>query len=140
MTCYNETESSQTSNSPVTTNLLPSATSYYCCPTVQTSYFNSTIETAIKQRLDNEDNEPIPFIDDNISIARSRKSSACWSDRTSLSSRFSLAWKLNVMRLGSQNRTTLSNENEKQRRRRYHHRTAKYTIPSSQQNQSNDEL
>jgi hypothetical protein len=138
LTCYNETESSQTSNSTVTANLLPPATSYYCYPTTHTSYFNSSIETAIKQRLDNEDNEPIPFIDDNTSIAHSRKSSACWSDRTSLSSRFSLAWKLNAMRSRSQTRSTLSNGNEK--RRRYHPRTMRYSIPSSQQTQCNDEL
>jgi hypothetical protein len=132
--CYNETDSSQTSNITTIANL-PSTIPYYHLPTGHTSYFNSEIETAIKQHLDDDD-EPIPFIDDNLSNAHSRKSSACWSDKTSLSSRFSLAWKLNRMRTSSQNRSPLSKE-----KRRYQHRTNRFTIsPSSQQNQSNDEL
>jgi len=130
--CYNETESSQTSNSILITKLPPTP-SYHHCPTTRPSYFNNAIETAIEKHL-NDDDEPIPFIDDNISTERSRKSSACWSDRTSLSSRFSLIWKLNRMRSGSNNRSMLSKGKEK-RRRRHHHRTMEYSIPPSQQNE-----
>jgi len=128
--CYNETESSQRSNSILIAKL-PPTTSYHHCPTTRPSYFSNAIETAIEQNL-NDDDEPIPFIDDNISTERSRKSSACWSDRTSLSSRFSLIWKLNRMRSGSNNRSTLSKEKEKRRR---HHRTMRYSIPPLQQNE-----
>ena len=95
------------------------------------SYFRSTIESAMKERLE-DDGEPIPFIDENLSSAHSRKSSACWSDRTSLSSRLSLIWKLNRMRTNSQNRSNGSKRNEK---RRAHHRTMRYTIPPTQPNE-----
>ncbi len=132
--CYNETDSSLTSNTTTIGNL-PSTIPYHHLLTGHTSYFHSGIETAIKQHLD-EDDEPIPFIDDNLSNAHSRKSSACWSDKTSLSSRFSLAWKLNRMRSSSQNRSPLSKG-----KRRHQHRTNRFTIsPSSQKNQSNEEL
>ena len=131
---YNETISSETSNTTTLVNL-PSTIPYHHLPTGHVSYFNSGIEKVIKQHL-NDDDDPIPFIDDNLSTARSRKSSACWSDKTSLSSRFSLARKLTRMRTSSQNRSPLSKE-----KRRYQHRTNRLTIsPSSQQNQSNDEL
>jgi hypothetical protein len=123
------TECSETSDSTLLANL-PSITPYQHYLTARPSYFNSTIESAMKQHLD-DDSEPIPFIDENVSTTHSRKSSACWSDRTSLSSRFSLIWKLNRMRSNSQNRSTLSNSKDK---RRTHHRTFRYTTPSSQPN------
>ena len=100
---YNETD---TLNSTIIVNLPPArpppppSASYYLHSSPHTSYFNSAIETAIKQHL--HDDEPIPFIDDNLSVTHSRKSSACWSDRTSLSSRFGLAWKLNFIRSNAQ--------------------------------------
>ncbi|UJR30695.1 hypothetical protein I4U23_018216 [Adineta vaga] len=142
-TCYNETEPSHASNFTATVNLLPPLTTttsshYHHYINNRPSYFHSTIESAIKQHLDNDDNEPIPFIDDNLSTARSRKSSACWSDRTSLSSRFSLAWKFHSRRSISQNRSTISTNNEK--RRKYSHRPLRYTISAAQQSQPNDEL
>ncbi|CAF1526563.1 unnamed protein product [Rotaria sp. Silwood1] len=124
----NEAVSSQILNTNFIGNLSPPTTPYYHCPTSHTSYFNSNIETIMKERL--HDDEPIPFIDDNLSVTHSRKSSVGWSDKTSLSSRFSLAWKLNRMRSASQNRSILSNEKEK---RRYHHRTIRYTQPSTSQ-------
>ncbi|CAF4071814.1 unnamed protein product [Rotaria magnacalcarata] len=127
--CYNETLSSQTSNSMFTTVLSPVPATYFHYPTTGASYFNSNIETVIKEHLD--DDEPIPFIDDNLSTTHSKKSSACWSDKTSLNSRFSLAWKLNKKRLASQNRSLLSYEKEK---RRYHHRTILHIKPPSQDN------
>lgn len=132
--CFNETLSSETTN---TIFLTPPVTSYHACPANRTSYFNSTIEAAMKQRLN--DDEPIPFIDETISTSHSRKSSVYWSDKTSWSSRFSLAWKLNRMRLASRNRSTSSNERDK---RRYRHRNIQYTIPppSSQGNHLSDEL
>jgi hypothetical protein len=125
---YNETESSHTSNLTVIANLPPP--SYFLYSSPRKSYFNSAIETAIKQHL--HDDEPIPFIDDNLSTTHSRKSSACWSDRTSLSSRFGLAWKLNLIRS-----TTLFNETET---KRFNYRTARYGLPSSQPFQFHDEL
>ncbi len=135
-TCYNETESSQTSNSTITANL-PPPSSYYLYSSPRISYFNSAIETAIKQHL--HDDEPIPFIDDNVSVTHSRKSSACWSDRTSLSSRFGLAWRLNLMRSNTQIRPpTFSTETEGGSTKRY---TIRYTIPPSQQQfRSDDQL
>ncbi|CAF3147590.1 unnamed protein product, partial [Rotaria sp. Silwood2] len=128
-TCINETVSLQAANTNFIENLSPSTTSYHHGPTSRTSYFNSNIETIMKERF--HDDEPIPFIDDNLSITHSRKSSVCWSDKTSLSSRFSFAWKLNRIRSTAQNRSILSNEKEK---RRYHHRTIRYTQPSSPEN------
>jgi hypothetical protein len=128
---YHQSESSETSNCTllVTSPPIPSFQHYL---TAHPSYFNSTIESAMKQCLDNDnDNEPIPFIDENLSNTHSRKSSACWSDRTSLSSRFSLIWKLNRMRSNHQNRSISSNSKEKRRSR---HRTFRYTIPPSQPN------
>ncbi|CAF1032759.1 unnamed protein product [Rotaria sordida] len=125
----NETLSSQKSNANFIENISP-PTSFYHYPTNHASYFNSTIETAMKERLDDDD-EPIPFIDDNLSVTHSRKSSVCWSDKTSLSGRLNLTWKLNRLRSTSQNRSTLSNEKEK---RRYHHRTVRYAQSSSQEN------
>ncbi len=121
---YNESDNSQTSNSTLIPNLPPTTIYHHSRP----SYFNSAIETAIEQRLDDE---PIPFIDENPSATHSRKSSACWSDKTSLSSRFSLAWKLNVMRSSAQNRSA------KDKQRHHHPRTIRYTIPPIQ---PNDEL
>ncbi|CAF1189573.1 unnamed protein product [Adineta ricciae] len=140
-TCYNETDTSQASTSAPTANLLPTKqlTNASCSHYFNSrpSYFHSTIESAIKQRFDT-DNEPIPFIDDNLSIAHSRKSSACWSDRTSLSSRFSLVWKAHSRRSGSQNRSTISTSNDK--RRKYNHRPSRYTFSAAQQSLPNDEL
>ncbi|CAF4204987.1 unnamed protein product [Rotaria socialis] len=127
--CYNETLSSQASTSMFTATRSPVPAAYYHYPATGASYFDSNIETVIKEHLD--DDEPIPFIDDNLSTTHSKKSSACWSDKTSLSSRFSLAWKLNKKRLASQNRSILSYEKEK---RRYHHRTIRHIKPLSQDN------
>ncbi|CAF4481983.1 unnamed protein product, partial [Rotaria sp. Silwood2] len=90
----------------------------------------SAIETDIKQHL--PDDEPIPYIDDNLSVTHSRKSSACWSDRTSLSSRFGLAWKLNLMRSGSQIRPPTSSNEIVGGTKRFNYRTIRYTIPRSQ--------
>lgn len=126
----NETETFQTSNSTITTHP-PLPLSPFYPP--RTSYFHSAIETAIKQHF--HDDEPIPFIDDNISMTHSRKSSACWSDRTSLSSRLSLIWKLNRMRTNSQNRSNGSKRNDKRRAHHHHHRTTRYTIPPTQPNE-----
>lgn len=137
-TSYHETESSETSNSTILANLPSSSYAPYSSPP-RTSYFNSAIETAIKQHL--HDDEPIPFIDDNLSVTHSRKSSACWSDRTSLSSRFGFAWKLNLMRSGTQLRSPPSSSNETGGNpRRLNYRTMRYTIPPSQQLQFHDEL
>jgi hypothetical protein len=141
---FNETQSSQTSNSTIIANLPPPST-YYPYPSPHTSYFNSAIETAIKQHL--HDDEPIPFIDDNLSLTHSRKSSACWSDRTSLSSRFGLAWKLNLIRSNTQIRPPPpppppppSNEMAGGETKRFNYRTIRYTIPPSQQTRFHDEL
>lgn len=122
--CYNESDSS---NSTLLAQL-PSSIPYRSYPTTRPSYFNSGIEAAMKQRLDIDD-EPIPFIDDNLSTAPSRKSSAtCWSDKTSLSSRLSLIWKLN------QKRSKTINGKDK-RRSNHQHRNMKYSIPPIQQNE-----
>ncbi len=141
---YNETELSQTSNSTVIAHSPPpppSSSSYFLCSSPRPSYFNSAIETAIKHHL--HDDEPIPFIDDNVSTTHSRKSSACWSDRTSLNSRFGLAWKFNLIRSGLPipppppppppplNETGI---------RRFKYRTIRYVIPPLQQLQFHDEL
>jgi len=138
---FNETQSSQTSNSTIIANL-PPPSSYYPYSSPHTSYFNSAIETAIKHHL--HDDEPIPFIDDNLSVTHSRKSSACWSDRTSLSSRFGLAWKLNLIRSNTQIRPpTPSNETGVGGggTKRFNYRTIRYTIPPSQhQLRFHDEL
>jgi hypothetical protein len=138
---YNETQSCQTSNSTIIANL-PPPSSYYHHPSPHTSYFNSAIETAIKQHLN--DDEPIPFIDDNLSVTHSRKSSACWSDRTSLSSRFGLAWRLNLMRSNTQIRPpTPSNDiggGGGGGVKRFNYRTIRYAIPSSQQFRTHDEM
>ena len=88
----------------------------------------------MKQHLEDDGGEPIPFIDENLSTAHSRKSSACWSDRTSLSSRLSLIWKLNRMRNNSQTRSNGSKRNDK-RRAHQHNRTMRYTISPSQPNE-----
>ncbi|CAF2370946.1 unnamed protein product [Rotaria sp. Silwood2] len=125
---YNETDSSETSNLTVIANLPPP--SYFLYSSPRTSYFSSAIETAIKQHL--HDDEPIPYIDDNLSVTHSRKSSACWSDRTSLSSRFGLAWKLNLMRSGSQIRPPTSSNEIVGGTKRFNYRTIRYTIPRSQ--------
>lgn len=132
---YNETQYSPGSN---LTSIppLPSPFNPYSLPRV--SYFHSAIETAIKQHL--HDDEPIPFIDDNLSITPSRKSSACWSDRTSLSSRFNLAWKLNFMRTSTQLRSTTP-ISEIGGTKRFHYRTIRYTIPPAhQQRRTHDQL
>lgn len=135
----NETQSCQTSNSTIIANLSPPPplSSYYLHSTPHTSYFNSAIETAIKQHL--HDDEPIPFIDDNLSVTHSRKSSACWSDRTSLSSRFGLAWRLNLMRSNTQIRPPTPS-NEIGGTKRFNYRTIRYAIPSSQQFRIHDEM
>ena len=63
-------------------------------------------------------------------MTHSRKSSACWSDRTSLSSRYGLAWKLNLMRSHTKQRSlTPSNGTT----RRFQYRTIRYTLPASVQ-------
>lgn len=134
---YNESESSDGSHSTVSANLPP--TSYFLYSSPRASYFNSAIETAIKQHL--HDDEPIPYIDDNLSITHSRKSSACWSDRTSLSSRFGFAWKFNLMRSGTQGRMTTSpNESRRNIKRFNTNRPTRYAISPSQQLQFQDEL
>ncbi|CAF1286945.1 unnamed protein product [Rotaria magnacalcarata] len=133
---YNESETSEESNSTVLPNLPPS--SYFSYSVPRTSYFNSAIETAIKQHL--QDDEPIPFIDDNLSITHSRKSSACWSDRTSLSSRFGFAWKLNLMRSGSQTRPPTSSNETRANSKRFNLRTIRYTMSPSEKLQFHDEL
>jgi hypothetical protein len=100
------------------------------------SYFLSTIESAIKQRLDDED-EPIPFIDENLSIAASRKSSACWSDRTSLSSRFGLSKKWNLIRASP------SYPYEDRKRKRLvprQHRTMQFSVHSGGHQQISEQL
>ncbi|UJR15898.1 hypothetical protein I4U23_002821 [Adineta vaga] len=114
----NETELSQTSNTTLTANL--PQTSHYLYSSSRISYFNSAIETAIKHHIN--DDEPIPFIDDNLSVTHSRKSSACWSDRTSLSSRFGLAWKWNGIRSGTPS-------NEIGSTKRFNYRPIRYTMP-----------
>ena len=124
-----QSESSETSHATLLATSPPISSIQHYLNT-RPSYFNSTIESAMKQRVD-DDNEPIPFIDENISNTHSRKSSACWSDRTSLSSRFSLIWKLNRMRSINPNRSISSNSKGKRRSR---HRTYQYTIPPSQPN------
>lgn len=134
--CDNGTDSSQTSKSTITANLLPVTTAFSYHPVARQSYFTTPIETALKQYHDIDD-DPIPFIDDNLSTVHSRKSSTCWSDRTSLSSRFSLIWKLNMIRSGSQNRSKLSNGRDKRRDNR---RNIRYSIPISQQNRFSEEL
>ncbi|CAF0754023.1 unnamed protein product [Didymodactylos carnosus] len=84
-TDINETESSNASNT------LDTTTARTSCIQIKnnTSYFQSAIENVIRHR----DDDPIPFIDETISAGASRKSSACWSERTSLSSRFGLRFK-----------------------------------------------
>ena len=131
---YDDTESPQTSKLALLANLSPPTTSYHRYSTICTSYFDSTIETAIKQRLNEE---PIPFIDDNLSTTHSRRSSACWSDKTSLGSRFSLSLKMNRIRSRSQNRSTLSSEKGK---RRYHQRTTRHAVPTRQPNRFHNDL
>ena len=114
--------SSNTSESVTTSDsvLLPRSTTkfHYQQSAIRPSYFNSTIESAMRQHFENDD-EPIPFIDENLSNTHSRKSSACWSDRTSLSSRLSSLWRLN------------------RDKRRSQHRSMRYTISPTQ---ANDEL
>ena len=102
-----------------------SSASYFRSPPGRISYFNSAFESALKQHL--HDDEPIPFIDENLSVTHSRKSSACWSDRTSLSSRFGLSWKLHFMRSSAQLRpTTVS---------RFNYRTIRYALPPSKEHE-----
>ncbi|CAF1132894.1 unnamed protein product [Adineta ricciae] len=125
----NETEISQTSNSTLTANL--PQPSNYLYSSSRTSYFNSAIEAAIKHHL--HDDEPIPFIDDNLSVTHSRKSSACWSDRTSLSSRFGFAWKWSGMRSA-----TCSTEQGSSRR--FNYRPVRYTIPRISQRHIHEQL
>ena len=152
LSSHHELESLETSQSTVRAHLLsrallsppPPATSshsYFHRSSPQTSYFTSGIESAMKQRLD-EDDEPIPFIDDNLSVAYSRKSSACWSDRTSLSSRLGFAWKFNLRRSASHIRPPSSHDQSVSKKSRRHqpHRTVRYPLSASQQHQSNDEL
>ena len=93
------------------------------------SYFNSAFETAIRQHL--HDDEPIPFIDENLSVTHSRKSSACWSDRTSLSSRFGFARKFHFMRPNSQLRPLGMNQefSAPGGTRRFQYRTVRCPIP-----------
>ena len=113
---------------------VPVVNSYFHRPAISISYFNSTIESAMKERLEIDD-EPIPFIDDNLSLAHSRKSSACWSDRTSLSSRFGF------VRRFRQNRSTPTNElDNRQRKRRSHQRTNQLTIRPQDQYQITEQL
>jgi hypothetical protein len=112
--------------------------SYYLHSSPRISYFNSAIETAIKQHL--HDDEPIPFIDDNLSVTHSRKSSACWSDRTSLSSRLGLAWRLNLIRSSTQIRSPTPSNEIGGGAKRFNYRTIRYAIPSSQQLPFHDEL
>ncbi|CAF1032572.1 unnamed protein product, partial [Didymodactylos carnosus] len=84
-TDINETESSNASNTIDNTIARRS-----CIQSRNdTSYFHTAIENVIRQR----DDDPIPFIDETISTGASRKSSTCWSERTSLSSRFGLRFK-----------------------------------------------
>jgi hypothetical protein len=142
-----DTGSSQTSNSTVLASLLPLATTfpkaatYFNRSAPHTSYFNSAIETAIKQRLE-DDGEPIPFIDESLSIAHSRKSSAGWSDRTSLSSRFGFARRLHQMRSGSQipRPARPGHEEKKQKRRSHHYRAMQFTIRPQEHMQINEHL
>ena len=136
---YNDTESFQTSNSTTMANLPPPST-YFLYSSPRSSYFNSAIETAIKQH--SHDDEPIPFIDENISVTHSRKSSACWSDRTSLSSRFGIAWKLNLLRSTPQIRPSAISSNETgTSSKRFNYRTVRYTVsPSSAPFEFHDEL
>jgi len=130
---YNETLCSQTSHF---NTMPPLPSTYNPYSSTRISYFNSAIETAIKQHL--HDDEPIPFIDDNLSMTHSRKSSACWSDRTSLSSRFNLAWKLNLMRNSNQHRSTTS---PYETAKRFNYRTIRYTIPPSyEHNRTHEQL
>ena len=92
------------------------------------------------QRLE-EDDEPIPFIDDNLSIAHSRKSSACWSDRTSLSSRLGFPRKFNFRRSRSHLRTEPIHEHEQRKhKRRNHHRTNNLSILPQEQLRINEFL
>lgn len=128
-TLYNEATSSQTITSVTNnqnTNPLPTV-QYSSSPRI--SYFNSAFETILKQHL--HDDEPIPFIDDNLSVTHSRKSSACWSDRTSLSSRFSLAKKFNFIRSNSQLRPMTPSHELPNGTRRFQYRTIRYVIPPS---------
>ena len=142
-----DTGSSQTSNSTVLASLLPAATTlpidttYFRRSAPHTSYFTSAIETAIKQRLE-DDNEPIPFIDESVSVAHSRKSSAGWSDRTSLSSRFGFARRLHQMRSGSQipRSARPGHEEKKQKRRSHRYRTMQFTIRPQEHLQINEHL
>lgn len=125
--CFcNETLCSQTSHG---NTIAPLPSTYNPYSSAHISYFNSAIETAIKQHL--HDDEPIPFIDDNLSMTHSRKSSACWSDRTSLSSRFNLAWKLNLMRTSNQHRSQTPVNETAANPKRFNYRTIRYTIPPS---------
>ena len=104
----------------------PNSTSSYFHP--RTSYFNSAFEKVIRQHL--HDEEPIPFIDESISVSHSRKSSACWSDRTSLSSRFGFAWKLNLIRSNLSNTDSSTGGT-----RKFQYRTVRYPVPTSRQYQ-----
>ena len=137
---FSPTENSQDSTSAMITNLpsllLPnpsSSASYFRCPSGRISYFNSAFESAMKQHL--HDDDPIPYIDENLSVTHSRKSSACWSDRTSLSSRFGLAWKLNFMRSSSQSRPSTIGQHEASTgpSRRFNYRTIRYALPPSKE-------
>lgn len=129
----NDTENSQTSTSVMITQLPSSSlaanpsssTSYFHG---RTSYFNSAFEKVIRQHF--HDEEPIPFIDETLSVSHSRKSSACWSDRTSLSSRFGFAWKLNLIRsnLSSADSSTVGT-------RRFQYRTVRYPLTATRQYQ-----
>lgn len=139
----NKTDSSQTSNSTAHAQLLPapssSSTSYARYAAVPTSYFNSTIESAMVRHLE-EDDEPIPFIDDNLSVAYSRKSSACWSDRTSLSSRLGFPRRFNFKRSRSQLRTesVVQEQDGRKQKRRSHHRTKNLSILPQEQLRINE--
>ena len=108
----------------------PLSNNYLTSP--RTSYFNSAFEKAMKQHL--HDDEPIPFIDESLSISHSRKSSACWSDRTSLSSRFGLAWKLNFIR------SNINNMESSATNRRFNYRTIRYPLPTSRQYHFHEQL
>ena len=148
-TDQNKTESSQTSDCTALAQLLPPLPPPLSAPTVSffhykttpISYFNSNIESAMIRRLE-EDDEPIPFIDDNLSIANSRKSSACWSDRTSLSSRLGFSRKFNFRRSRSQLRTDTIQEQDGRKRKRRHrhqqHRTNHLSILPQEQLRINE--
>jgi hypothetical protein len=144
-TCGHQTVSSHTSTSLMLSHLpsmtlpLPVCSSpYYRCASPQLSYFNTAFETTMKQHLN--DDEPIPFIDDTLSISPSRKSSTCWSDRTSWSSRFGLAWKLNLIRSNTQLRPITDRIDVSGGMRRFNYRTIRYAVPSSRKRHYRDQL